>query len=187
MLAALLLALAVDGQRLAVLEFELAKGVDVDRIYFSDLARSAARKRVPQLAVMTRESTEALLKSQGKTLADCVGTCEVETGKMLGADYVISGRITKVGSRLALTLRLHDTAGGNLLDSEEARGKSIDELLDAADKAIADLLAPLAAPAKEATAMIETKSGLESCACSPAPSASAASRAAASATCRRAT
>lgn len=53
---------------------------------------------------MTRESTEMILQQFGKTLADCTGECEVETGRKLGADYVISGRITKVGTRLALTL-----------------------------------------------------------------------------------
>ena len=88
---------AAGQQHVAVLEFEVAQGVKIDRIYFSDLARGAVKKRAPQLFVMTRESTEVLLQANGKTMADCTGECEVEIGRQLGADYIISGRITQLG------------------------------------------------------------------------------------------
>src|SRR5258707_9825773 len=89
---------AADSQRVAVLEFDASKaGADLDRTYFSDLVRGAVHKAVPRIFVMTRESTVLLLKAQGKKLESCEGECELETGKMLGADYVISGRRTTVG------------------------------------------------------------------------------------------
>jgi TolB-like protein len=129
-----------DGvKRLAVLEFELVQGVKIDRTYFSDLARGAVRKAAPQLSVMTRESTQAILEANGKTLADCTGECEVEVGRKLGADYIISGRITQIGTRLALTMRLFATADGSLLGDEEANGKNPDELVDEARLAIVRL------------------------------------------------
>jgi len=78
---------AAEQKHLAVLEFELAQGVKIDRTYFSDLARGAVKKHAPQLFVMTRESTEALLQANGKTMADCTGECEVEVGRKLGADW----------------------------------------------------------------------------------------------------
>jgi len=146
-----------ERQKVAVLEFEIGKGLDLDRTYFSDKVRGAVQERAPQLFVMTRESTEVLLKQFGKTLAECAGECEVETGRKLGADYVVSGRITKVGSRLALTMRLHATASGELLKTSEALAKNTDALVDAADGAVATLLGPLVAeapprPAAEAPA-----------------------------------
>src|SRR6266513_128558 len=135
-LMAILLAAAAPQERIAVLEFEVTKGLDLDRIYFSDKVRAVVGDRAPQLFVMTRESTEVLLKQSGKTLDDCAGECEVEVGRQLGADYVISGRITKVGTRLLLTMRLHATAEGRLVASGEAKGKDADELVDAAEAAV---------------------------------------------------
>ncbi len=139
---------AAEQKHLAVLEFEVAADLKIDRTYFADLARGAVKKRAPQLFVMTRESTEALLQANGKTMSDCTGECEVEVGRKLGADFIISGRLTQLGSRLALTMRLFSTADGALLASEEARGKSIDELVDEADQAVARLIAPLTKSAR---------------------------------------
>ena len=135
---------------MAVLEFEVAKGLDLDRTYYSDKVRGSIQDRAPQLFVMTRESTEVLLKQFGKTLAECTGECEVETGKKLGADFVVSGRITRAGSRLALTMRLHATATGELLKTAEALGKDADALVDGADAAVATLLVPLVGEAPSA-------------------------------------
>ena len=145
-------ALAAE-HRVAVLEFDASRaGADIDRTYFSDLVRGAVHKAAPQLFVMTRESTVELLKASGKKLEDCAGECEVETGKLLGADYVVSGRLTRVGTRFSLTLRLHATATGELLDTAEARGKSLDELVDNAAGASAGLVRRLAAPPPQAAA-----------------------------------
>jgi len=125
---------------LAVLEFEVVKGVDIDRLYFSDKVRGDVGRLAPDLFVMTRESTEVLLKAAGKTALECEGECEVEIGRRLSADYVISGRIAKVGTRLLLTLRLHSTADARMVGSEEAQGRDADELVDGSDAAVARLL-----------------------------------------------
>lgn len=139
-------AAAPQGRRiaLAVLEFENEiQGNEIDRVYFSDQVRGAARDEVPSAQVMTRENTQQLLKTYGKRLEDCSGECEVETGKLLSADYVISGRITRVGTRYKLTLRMHDTANGTLLSAKTASGKTVDELDDELLKVVAQLLATL--------------------------------------------
>ena len=128
-------------QRLAVLELELAPGAAIDRTYFSDLARTAAHRRAPHLFVMTRESTEVLLAATGRTLADCAGGCEVEVGRKLGADYIVSGRVAQIGSWLTLTVRLFATESGQMIESAEARGKSADDLLERAGAALARIAA----------------------------------------------
>ena len=173
LLAALPLRAVPVQQRLAVLEFEVGKGLEVDRIFFSDAVREAVGARAPQLFVMTRESTEVLLQGSGKTAADCAGECEVETGRSLGADYVVSGRITRLGTRLVLSMRLHGTADGRLLKAATAMGKDVDALVDESKKAIDQLLsalpaglaaaapAPAAAPSTAAPEVhVEPKSGL---------------------------
>jgi len=68
------------------------QSVKIDRAYFGDLVRNAVQKRAPQIFVMTRESTEALLKVNAKAIADCAGGCESEIGKKLSADLIVLGQ-----------------------------------------------------------------------------------------------
>lgn len=133
-------------KRVAVLEFEVAQGATgIDRTYLSDRARSALHDAVRGLFVMTRESTEALLQANGKTMADCTGECEVQVGRKLGADFIVSGRVTRFGSHTVVSMRLFGTADGELLSSAEAAGKNADELFEAMGPALGKLLAPLIA------------------------------------------
>src|SRR5438477_2178237 len=103
--------------------------------YFTDVVRSAALRAQPQLEVMTRENLLVLLQASGRDLANCEGECEVDTGRRIGADEIVSGELQKVGARYKLTLRLHDTREGRLLASTQASGMTIEELDDAAQKA----------------------------------------------------
>src|SRR5690349_8177744 len=93
---------------LVVLDFR-NKLDDVDGRYFADVVRAAAVRADPSLQVITRENLLVLLQSTGKDLADCEGECEVETGRRIGADLVISGDLLKVGTQYKLNLRLHET------------------------------------------------------------------------------
>ncbi len=137
------------GKVLAVLEFDSKleggerKAVDVG--YLSDTVRGAALDEIPTLRVMTKENVLVLLGANGKTLEDCQGECEVETGRKLGADLVISGALLKFGSSFKLNLKLHDTHEGRLLAGTTASGKSIDDLDTATNEAVHKLLRPLVA------------------------------------------
>ena len=121
----------------------------IDRVYFGDLIRGQVPKLVPGLGVMTRENIIQLLTASGKKLEDCVGNCEVETGRMLGADFIVTSRLTKVGTRYKLTMRMHETKSGVLLSSANASGTTVDQLDDSVQTAVEDLLSPLA-PAQKA-------------------------------------
>ena len=107
--------------------------------YFTDVIRQATLRMEPGLDIMTRENLLVLLQSTGKKLEECEGECEVDTGRRIGADQIISGEIQKVGTRFKLTLRLHDTHEGRLLASAIGSGKSIDELDESAQKAAEEL------------------------------------------------
>jgi TolB-like protein len=107
--------------------------------YFTDVIRQASLKMEPGIDIMTRENLMVLLQSTGKKLEECEGECEVDTGRRIGADTIVSGEIQKVGTRYKLTLRLHDTHEGKLLSSSIGSGKSIDELDESAQKAAEDL------------------------------------------------
>ena len=100
----------------------------VDASYLADHVRQEVLDEHLGLQVMTRENMLVLLQSQGKTLAECEGECEVDTGRRLGADYVISGEVLRVGSQLKLSLKLHDTHNGTLLGAASASGRDVESL-----------------------------------------------------------
>ena len=161
LLCAALLALPARADQparplLAVLEFATqltaAEKQDADPQYFSDVVRAQALDELPDARLMTRENMTVLLEAAGKDLAACEGECEVDTGRKLGADYVITGRLLKVGSSFKLDLKLHATADGRLLQGAVAAGKSVDDLDAALPAAVTKLLGPLRPPAKTALA-----------------------------------
>jgi len=144
-----------EERLLAVLEFKSkldgAESKTVDVGYLADVVRSAALEDQPGLRVMTRENMLVLVQASGKALADCEGECEVDTGRKLGADLVVSGELLKFGTKYKLDLRLHDTKEGRLLSGAQASGKSVDELDDATGAAVKKLLAVLRPAAPVAT------------------------------------
>src|SRR4051812_28874614 len=87
---------AAAAQHIAVLELrnrlpaKMREQFPAD--YFTDQIREGALAAVDarKLEVITRENLLVLLKASGKALEDCEGECEVETGKRIGADFVIS-------------------------------------------------------------------------------------------------
>ena len=145
LLCLLLAAAAARADRLAVLDFrsKLAANDQADPTYFADVVRSAALRALPGVQVITRENLVVLLNSTGRKLEDCEGECEVDTGRRIGADYVISGDLLRIGTSYKLNLRLHETSGGELLNGAVASGKSVDELDAATPPAVQELLAPL--------------------------------------------
>ena len=150
-LAALLFAAAspratgtIEQPKLAVLEFEVQKGLNIDRRTFSSRLQNAARKAAPNLFVMTEANIETLVRSSGKPLEECEGQCAVDTGRLIGADIVIAGRISRVGKTLTISMQMYETKSGELLAGEDIDATSGDELLRVSSEATKRLLASLA-------------------------------------------
>ncbi len=140
----------------AVLEFQtrLEPGDKVDRVYLSERVRKFVKLQLPQAMLIDRENVEVLLQAQGKTLAECEGECEVETGKKLGADLVISGQILRFGASWKLALKLHDTHTSQRLSTEQASGKTLEELDANIEPAVVALMAPVAVAGGPALAAV---------------------------------
>jgi TolB-like protein len=134
----------------AVLEFrnKLPDKDAVDAGYLTDVVRTAVLEQGGGLRVMTRENILVLLQSQGKRLEDCEGECEVDTGRRLGADYLITGEVLRFGKSLKLNLKLHDTRQGQLLGGAQASGATVDELEKVISTAVSKLLSGLGAAPK---------------------------------------
>ena len=148
MLLALLLvaAPATSAKTLAVLELESKLPKDeIDVGYLADVVRTAAREAVPGLKVLAREEMLMLLNAGGKKLEECEGECEIEIGRRLGADLVISGEALQSGSTYKVDMKLHDTQTGELLSVALATGKDLYELEGSLNEAVTKLLAPIGA------------------------------------------
>ena len=87
-------------ERLAILEFRnIDKAMSQSEIgYIAEIFRDTGAKIGRSgLNVMTKENILQLLPP-GKRLEQCQGECEVETGRNIGADYVLSGEVRHLSS-----------------------------------------------------------------------------------------
>ena len=118
--------------RIAVLELKgtLPRGqlsVMSDKVR-EGVLRSMGRQ---DYVVMSRENMAMLLRDMGLDCESAEGECEVETGRNIGAAYVVSGSVEDVGGGLWLaSVKVHDTETGALLATGDVRGKQAIELID---------------------------------------------------------
>ena len=131
---------------LAVLELtsflDESEKKNVPAQFFSDLVRGYAHNEAPDLRLMTHENILLLLPNGEKDLADCEAGCEIETGRRLGADLIITGELRRVGD-LNIQLRIHDTRTAQLLQTALIEGKDAAELKANVGTAVAKLFSSL--------------------------------------------
>src|SRR6266446_862864 len=125
---------------------QLRDGPGIDAGYVADRLRAEVLGAGIDARVISRENMLVLLQAQGKQLADCEGECEVETGRRIGADLVVSGEILRVGESLKASLRLHETRSGTLVAAATAAGSTAEELDSRLGSAVRQLVAPLRRP-----------------------------------------
>ena len=113
-----------ETMSLAVLEFGGIGVDDEDLLSLSDQVRYAAIHLLPKnkYSIYTRENLTQILSDNE---VECVeGQCEVETGRNIGADYIISGNVLRRGSELKLVLKFHDTSSAKLMAIEQVTSGS---------------------------------------------------------------
>ena len=120
---------------------ELRNATDLNAGYLTDQVRSEVKEHLPRAHVITRENLLVLLKNTD--IAACEGECEVETGRRIGADLVISGELLRFGTQYKLNMKMHDTRSGELVSGAVAAGPGADELDRDLSRAVARLLEPL--------------------------------------------
>ena len=108
----------------------------------SDESRAAAVNTLPKddYRVITRENMLLILRDMGVDPSCVEGECEVETGRNVGAKYVISGNVIHVRNTWMFTLKLHETDKGALLGTSEARGPDELVLIDKVQEATRALI-----------------------------------------------
>ena len=118
-----------SDKRIAVLKLSNPAGLSEQEVnYLSDLMRRLASSELAQsFLVMDKENILTLLPPE-KSIEDCVGECAVDTGRLLGAAYIITGDIIRFGKQLRITVKLHDTRSGRLIGSEVASGSKVTDM-----------------------------------------------------------
>ena len=142
-LATLLLAPpALGAQHIAVLELQgeedaAARALLTDRVREGVLAAV----RGGDYVVMTRENMAMMARDMGLDLAcaEAGAECEVDLGRNIGANLVVSGSLGSLGDNLIATLKLHDTGTGALKASNSTNAKDamgLHEVLPGAAEAL---------------------------------------------------
>ena len=149
---ALFSVVSVAATHVAVLETVSENGLigRSEKIFLTDKLRERAKAVLPAYMgyiVMTRENINAMLPP-GKSIEECEGSCLVETGKNISADYVAQARVGKFGKQLTLTMELYETSGNNLVGSFTTRKPDAEGLLEEiereADRFFSQIVGPKA-------------------------------------------
>jgi TolB-like protein len=119
---------AVGELKVGVLE--LRNEADItsqEAAYLTDKVRDAASRALASrgFLVITRESLKELLPP-GTDLAKCTtASCEVDVGRKIGVDYIVTGEILKFSGEFRANLKAHHSATGAFLGAEACKGKSL--------------------------------------------------------------
>ena len=122
-------AYAKEKKLVAVLELRnlsKLKRTDVSALT-TTIRQAASHLSKSKFGLITKENISVMLPP-GKTIEDCEGECDVETARLIGADYVISGEVSKFGSFLRVNISLHEAISGHLLGAHVVKQKKINEL-----------------------------------------------------------
>ncbi|MEE2787218.1 MAG: PEGA domain-containing protein [Myxococcota bacterium] len=112
--------------------------------YLTEQIRATAlRLPAAKYTVMTAENMMEMLPPGTDDLAACEGDCEVETGRNIGADYVVTGSLVRFGQTYKTFLKLHDTKTARLLTTAKASARSIDAFEKRLERAAYRLMRPL--------------------------------------------
>ena len=103
-----------------------------DRQYLTNVLREQAVKELPaeqNYTIMTRDNIQQMLPP-GMAMEECEGSCLVETGKNISADFICQARVGSFGGSLTLSAELYETAGNKLIASFNGRGTDVNALLE---------------------------------------------------------
>jgi hypothetical protein len=137
---------SADGDsKVAVLVPANRTGQAISLAPLRDGLRSAIKQVLPSARPLAPESIEQLAQSNQIDLSKCEGLCEVDTGKILGVELLVSGEVTLRGDQLQLQLRLLEIPSGEELSEKSVDGPTVDALKGQLLVLAEDLFSPFGA------------------------------------------
>lgn len=151
LLSALLLQAPTERPKMAVLEFTALGGVDRDvALALSQAATSEVSQRGFFTVISAADIQTMIGLERQKQLLGCnedSSSCLSELAGALGARFVLSGQVSKLGETLQLALTTMDTVKGQPLGRSTRLAKDLSTLRDTVPYAVAEATATPAPPA----------------------------------------
>jgi hypothetical protein len=126
----LLIGLAYGKERIAILNANsLNKDItneDVD--FISEEIRSAIFYSISKTKydLIQKETITQFLNENATSI--CTSSCEIETGKILGADYILTSSIYNLDNTFSLKIKVFDIEDGSTLDMFSVSSSAIHDL-----------------------------------------------------------
>ena len=130
---------AVDtsaARRVAVLDARVGEELDPSLgAYVADVLRAEAQSALESGgSVMTRENILAMLPPDTSWASCTEADCEVEFGRRIAADVVVSAELRVLAGQVRLNVVTHDAASGQILDGRRWAGANSDALIIALER-----------------------------------------------------
>jgi len=112
------------------------------KMQLADETRSGALQALPlsQYKILTRENMLSLLKDMQKDPNCLEGQCEIDIGRNIGADFIVSGQVLQIEGTYLYSMKLHDTASGALIGTQRIEGENALSLIRKTSTATNDFL-----------------------------------------------
>jgi len=121
---------ALAEEYIAVLDIqgEISEAI---KLQLADETRSGALKALPlsDYTIITRENMLSMIKDMEKDPKCLEGACEIDIGRNIGADFIVSGQVLKIEGTYLYSLKLHNTASGALIGTQRIEGSNALELI----------------------------------------------------------
>jgi hypothetical protein len=109
----------------------------------TDKVRDAVASSTTTCKVINTKDMKKLMKKHGKAMSTCYDDCDVELGLLIGADFVIGGRLAPTADSVVTTLEIRDTRTRNVVSSKKIEGNNYFVLESSLLSAIRRFVKPL--------------------------------------------
>ncbi|MBM4293125.1 MAG: hypothetical protein FJ138_18340, partial [Deltaproteobacteria bacterium] len=135
----------------------------------ADVVRNAAQ-RLPRrrFLVISKESVTVLLPPTTR-LEDCVGECAVETGRLIGARWLVTGSVVRFGKGLRVSLALFDTREARQVSARISKGERVEDVEVALQADALELLGALDAQLLRAARALRAQQAQDAQRAQPSP------------------
>jgi TolB-like protein len=115
---------------ITVLDFKI-DGVSTNEMRSIISFLSSALFKTGKFVIIDVQERETLLEELEFSMNECSDeSCLLEIGRLLAAEYIVTGNIGKVGSRYLLSIKMLETETGRTKNSVEGVYSSIDDIVD---------------------------------------------------------
>ncbi|OGF47641.1 MAG: hypothetical protein A2231_03715 [Candidatus Firestonebacteria bacterium RIFOXYA2_FULL_40_8] len=128
---------ASDKISMAVYEFDASGIKQEDASSVADFVQEGLMQ-TGRFNLIERKDVQRILKEQMFQKTGCTSTeCAVEVGKMLNVSNIIKGKVSKMGSRIIISISLIDVESGKIILTDSVECGNI-ELLNTGSKKLAE-------------------------------------------------